>query len=130
LKGRSLWQIPILKSCSWSWKKLLRLRDIAKTFIHYQIGDGSQIFLWYDHWHPAGYLLDTYGFRVVYDSGFPKEAKMSSTCLRRIGFGQVQDPRIWWLYKVNSLRLLLGIRINLFGILVGVPIHVPKFGII
>jgi len=67
LKGRSLWQIPILKSCSWSWKKLLRLRDIAKTFIHYQIGDGSQIFLWYDHWHPAGYLLDTYGFWVVYD---------------------------------------------------------------
>jgi hypothetical protein len=107
LKGRSLWQIPILKSCSWSWKKLLRLRDIAKTFIHYQIGDGSQIFLWYDHWHPAGYLLDTYGFWVVYDSGFPKEAKMSSTCLRRIGFGQVQGPRIWWLYKVVEIGLVL-----------------------
>jgi hypothetical protein len=130
LKGKSLWQIPIPKSCSWSWKKLLKLRDIAKTIIHYQVGDGSKIFLWYDHWHPAGYLLDTYGFRLVYDFGFPKEAKLSPTCLRRIGFGQVQAPRIWWLYKVNSLRLLLGIRINLFGILAGVPIHVLKFGII
>jgi hypothetical protein len=108
----------------------LRLRDIAKTFIHYEVGNESKIFLWYDHWHPVGYLLDTYGFRVVYDSGFPKEAKLSSICLRRIGFGQVQGPRIWWLYKVNSLRLLLGIRIDIFGILARVPIHVLKFGII
>jgi len=49
LKGRSLWQLPIPKTCSWSWKKLLQLRDVAKTFLRFQVGDGSKIFLWHDH---------------------------------------------------------------------------------
>jgi hypothetical protein len=59
----------------------LKLSHIAKTFIQYQVKDGSKIFLWYDHWHPARYLLDKYGFQVVYDSGFSKEAKLSSILL-------------------------------------------------
>jgi hypothetical protein len=79
--GRSLWQIPFPKSFSWSWKKLLKLREVAKTFIHFQVGDGSNIFLWHDHWHPTGYLLEKYGYCVVYDSGFSKEAKLSSILL-------------------------------------------------
>jgi hypothetical protein len=77
LKERSIWQIPIPKSCSWSLKKLLKLRDIAKKFIKIKVDDGSRIFLWHDHWHPAGYLLDSFGSMVVYDSGFPLESKSS-----------------------------------------------------
>jgi hypothetical protein len=69
LRGRSLWQVPIPQSCSWSWKKLLKIREVAKTFIRFQVGDGSRIFLLHDHWHPAGYLLESYGYRVLYDSG-------------------------------------------------------------
>jgi hypothetical protein len=49
LKGRSFWQIPIPKACSWSWKKLLQLRDIAKSFIRFKVGSGRNIFLWFDH---------------------------------------------------------------------------------
>lgn len=79
--GRSLWQIPIPKSFSWSWKKILKLREVAKTSINFQVGDGSNIFLWHDHWHPIGYLLEKYGYRVIYDSGFSKEAKLSSILL-------------------------------------------------
>jgi len=37
LKGRSVWQIPITKLYSWSWKKLLKLRDIAKKFIRFKV---------------------------------------------------------------------------------------------
>jgi hypothetical protein len=33
LKGRSLWQVSVLVSCSWSWKKRLKLLDLAKSFI-------------------------------------------------------------------------------------------------
>lgn len=88
LKGRSLWQLPIPKTCSWSWKKLLQLRDVVKTFIRFQVGDGSKIFLWHDHWHPAGYLGDQFGFRVIYDSGFHTNAKLYSIILNGDWFWQ------------------------------------------
>jgi hypothetical protein len=43
LKGKSLWQVFIPKDCSWSWKKL-KLRDVAKKFLSYKVGDGSRNF--------------------------------------------------------------------------------------
>jgi hypothetical protein len=81
LKGRSFWQIPILKSYSWNWKRILKLKDLAKTFIRFQVRDERSIFLWHDHWHPLRYLLDKFGFRVVYDSGLSMDAKLSSIIL-------------------------------------------------
>jgi hypothetical protein len=45
------------------------------------VGDGSKIFLWFDHRHPSGYLLDTFGYRVVYDSCLTLESKPSSIIL-------------------------------------------------
>jgi hypothetical protein len=37
LKGKSLWQISIPKNCSWSWKKLLKLREVANEFLRFKI---------------------------------------------------------------------------------------------
>jgi hypothetical protein len=78
LKGRSFWQVSIPVSCSWSWKKLLQLRDPAKKFIRFKVGDGSRVFLWLDHWHPIGYLLDHYGYIIVYDSCFSLNTKLAT----------------------------------------------------
>jgi len=36
------------------------------------------VFLWLDKWHPAGYLLDRFGYRIVYDSGIPLNAKLDA----------------------------------------------------
>lgn len=77
LKGRSLWQISI-PTCSWSWKKLLQIRDIAKKFIRFQAGDGCKIFLCLDHWHPAWCLLGKFRYRAVYDSSYHINSKLSS----------------------------------------------------
>ncbi|XP_062153306.1 uncharacterized protein LOC133861533 [Alnus glutinosa] len=60
-------------------KKLLRLREVAKDFIWFKLGDGSQIFLWYDHWHPVRCLIDKFGFRAIYDAGSCLGARLSST---------------------------------------------------
>jgi hypothetical protein len=38
LKGKSLRQVSIPKDCSWSWKKLLKLRNDAKKFMSFKIG--------------------------------------------------------------------------------------------
>jgi hypothetical protein len=78
LRERSFWQIPIPQGCSWSWKQLLKLRGIAKTFLSFNVGDGCKIFLWLDVWHPDGCLLDNYGHRVVYDAGSSIGAKLST----------------------------------------------------
>jgi hypothetical protein len=65
LKGRSFWQISIPQSCSWSWKQILKLREVAKRFLKFKVGDGNRIFLWLDDWHPDGCLLDKYGCQAV-----------------------------------------------------------------
>jgi hypothetical protein len=32
LKQKSLWSVGIPQNCSWCWRKILKLRDIAKKF--------------------------------------------------------------------------------------------------
>lgn len=78
LKGRSFWQVSIPQNCSYSWRKLLKLRGIAKQFLSFKVGDGQKIFLWYDVWHPEGCLFDRYGYRMIYDAGSAIGPKVSS----------------------------------------------------
>jgi hypothetical protein len=47
LKGRSFWQVSLPQICSWSWRKLLKLRE-------------EHIHLWFDAWHPDGVLYEKY----------------------------------------------------------------------
>jgi len=92
LKGRSFWKVSIPASCSWNWKKILKLRDIAKSVIRFKVGNGFQVFLWLDHWHPAGYLLDTFGYRIVHDSGLSLHSKLDVIIKKmEIGFGLTLD---------------------------------------
>lgn len=41
---------------------------MAKSFLKFQVGDGSNISLWLDNWHPDGILYDKYGFWVIDDA--------------------------------------------------------------
>lgn len=34
--------------------------------------------MWFDQWHPAGYLLDNFGFQAAYDSGISVGSKLST----------------------------------------------------
>ncbi|XP_059441594.1 uncharacterized protein LOC132173929 isoform X2 [Corylus avellana] len=78
LKRRSFWSVGIPQNCSWSWRKILKLRSIAKRFLKFEVGHGDSIHMWLDLWHPAGVLIEQYGFRVVYDAQSNIEAKLSS----------------------------------------------------
>jgi hypothetical protein len=78
LKGKSFWQVSIPQHCSWSWKKILQLRVLAKNFIKFQVGDGHNIFVWYDNWHPLGCLYDKFGYRLLHDAGHFVGPKLSS----------------------------------------------------
>ena len=69
LNGRNLWNMDIHGEVSWTWRKILKLRQIAQSFIKYKIGNGRDTWMWLDNWHPNGPLVKHYGPRIVYDSG-------------------------------------------------------------
>jgi hypothetical protein len=80
------------------------------------VGDGKDIYLWLDHWHPAGVLYQTYGSRVIYDAGSKLDHKLSTvlrdqdwcwkparsedlvsiqSSLQLVPIGGVKDEPIW-----------------------------------
>jgi hypothetical protein len=78
LKGKSFWSVSIPQNCSWCWRKLLKMRNLARGFLKFEVGDGRNIHLWFDHWHPLRVLFDKFGYRVIYDSQSHLDAKVDS----------------------------------------------------
>ncbi|GKV05782.1 hypothetical protein SLEP1_g17749 [Rubroshorea leprosula] len=105
LKGRSFWSINIPSDASWGWRKILKLRPLARGLIHHIPGNGQNTYLWHDNWHPAGPLLEVYGNSIVHDSGIPSQAKLAS----------VITGRFWNWPRARSPQLM-EIQIPLFDI--------------
>lgn len=57
LKGVSFWTIQLRSGISWTWRKVLKLCEVKRGFIKFQVGNGHKIFIWHDCWHPKGPLL-------------------------------------------------------------------------
>ena len=76
IKGRSIWALSIPNDASWSWKKILKIREKFRMQIKTCIGNGSQAFMWFDFWHPNGPLHNRYGDNIVYDSASNLKAKV------------------------------------------------------
>jgi hypothetical protein len=79
LRGRSFWTVSTPHNCSWSWRKLLR--DIAKPYFKFVVGDGKNIHMSGDNWHPAGILLEKFGYRAIYDAQSSMGANLSAVLL-------------------------------------------------
>ncbi|KAL0455423.1 UNVERIFIED_CONTAM: putative ribonuclease H protein [Sesamum latifolium] len=71
----SIWTARV-RSGSWSWRKILKLRSQLLGNITYHIGVGDRVWLWHDRWHPLGPLIHRFpnGPRVT---GIPLESKIS-----------------------------------------------------
>jgi hypothetical protein len=80
LKGKkSFWQIPLPQTCSWRWKKILKLYiPLLDLFSVPRLVMVLVFFLWYETWHPAGCLIEKYGFKPIYDAGHSIGPMMSS----------------------------------------------------
>lgn len=57
----SLWTRVTPRSVSWCFRSILAVRDAARNFVHYLIGDGSRTLLWHDPWNPEGILYNKLG---------------------------------------------------------------------
>jgi hypothetical protein len=49
----------------------------SQKFHPVKVGNDSKVILWLDHWHPACYLLDTFGYRIVHVSGLSLHSKLN-----------------------------------------------------
>ena len=78
MKNKSFWQVKTPAQCSWYWRKLLKLRPIAKPLLIHFISNGDHTYLWYDNWLPVGPLLDRYPERIAYDVAININAKVNS----------------------------------------------------
>jgi hypothetical protein len=99
---------------------LLKLRDVAKEFLIFKVGEGHSISLWFDNWHLVGRLLDTYGFCIVYDTGSNLDARVSSILI---------DGH--WTWPPAQLDLLVEIQSRLFDVDIGdrdTPVSTSKRG--
>lgn len=86
LKDKSFWEVKINSQCgSWMWRKLLKLREVAKSFYRKEIGNGRHTSFWFERWSEKGVLFDILGARGYIDMGIRREATVEEAmfCFRR-----------------------------------------------
>jgi hypothetical protein len=129
LKGRSFWYIPIPSSCSWSRRKLLKLRELAKQLISFNIGKVSRVFLWC----VIGILKAVYWRNMDIGQCMMLEVMWRLVFLQLLemesGIGQLLDQRVLLRFKVGFPRFLFVTMISLFGDLQKELTRVLKHGI-
>lgn len=83
LKKRSFWEVKDSTQVgSWMWRRILKLREIAKRFFKKEVGNGRSISFWYDQWSEKGTLFDRLGDRGVVAMGIRKEATLEEAITR------------------------------------------------
>ncbi|XP_024011306.1 uncharacterized protein LOC112086570 [Eutrema salsugineum] len=66
---------------SWMWRKILKLRPLARDFHRVEVKSGSNTSFWYDHWSSQGRLIESLGVRGCIDLGIPLESTLEDAFL-------------------------------------------------
>lgn len=66
----SFWTTPTGNG-SWIWRKILKLRDTALSFTHWNVNNGHSISFWNDDWSSLGRLIDITSTRGPRDLSIP-----------------------------------------------------------
>ncbi|XP_010513407.1 PREDICTED: uncharacterized protein LOC104789404 [Camelina sativa] len=84
LQKGSFWSIKVNSTVgSWMWRKLLKYRPIASTYIKYAVQNGRTISFWHDNWSRLGCLLDVAGPRGCIDMGISLHATVHEALAHR-----------------------------------------------
>ncbi|KAG7561138.1 Reverse transcriptase zinc-binding domain [Arabidopsis thaliana x Arabidopsis arenosa] len=96
---RNFWTLNPTYSGSWIWKKLCKLRVLARPFVVCEIGTGQTASFWQDNWTGLGPLIDITG-----PSG-PQVVGMPLTSLVR----DALRGRGWWLSSSRSRNPIIAL---------------------
>ena len=99
LRQGSVWCARTPSFCSWSWRKIIQLRERVRPFIRHKVYNGVGMFLWHDFWNQFGPLLPCFGKSIIYDSAIQRNAHVAQV----IGGGK-------WNWPVASSADLIAIK--------------------
>lgn len=72
--NRNFWDLNPALGGSWIWKKLCKLRPLARLFIVCEVGSGVTAKFWHDNWTGLGPIIDMAGPRAPQTIGLPLDA--------------------------------------------------------
>lgn len=88
---------------SWCVKKILSMRSVAKLFVSYTVGNGTDIYLWHDPWLRHESLLDRYGTKIFSITDSRSSARLSDFILN----GE-------WILPTSNLAQIMDLRSFIF----------------
>ncbi|WCJ37950.1 Retrovirus-related Pol polyprotein from type-1 retrotransposable element R2 [Euphorbia peplus] len=77
LKKLSFWGITKPLEASWSWRKLVQLRECFRGKFSYSLGDGTSFRFWTDPWMSGSSLIDKFPSIDIADTSIPFDAKVA-----------------------------------------------------
>ena len=84
LKKKCFWEVKLnTQAGSWMWRKMLKLRDVAKTFCKKEVGNGRHVSFWFDNWSAKGVLFDTLGEHGIIAMGIRRDATVEEAVMSR-----------------------------------------------
>ena len=84
LKKKCFWEVKLnTQAGSWMWRKMLKLRDVAKTFCKKEVGNGRHVSFWFDNWSAKGVLFDTLGEHGIIAMGIRRDATVEEDVMSR-----------------------------------------------
>ncbi|XP_074374701.1 uncharacterized protein LOC141715118 [Apium graveolens] len=78
LKHKHIWIMDIPTDCSWIWRKILGLREVAIQFISFHIVTGETISLWFDPWWKSCCLANSISSPIINQCSLPHTATLAS----------------------------------------------------
>ena len=110
IRGRSIWDIPIPSDCSWTWQKIIVLREKFRAYSKCSMGNGKNIHLWFDNWLSIGPIAQLMGDQPIYETGLAMLPQSLIYFEMASGNGSGQRPRICVLLnKLYLLRITLDV---------------------
>ncbi|XP_024004030.1 uncharacterized protein LOC112081502 [Eutrema salsugineum] len=95
----TFWDLQDSTSGSWIWKRLYKLRHLARPFLFCEIGSGITTNFWHDDWTSLGPLLHLTGDAGPRCSGLPIDASVADA----IADGD------WWLARSRSRHPIISL---------------------
>lgn len=93
LKKKTFWEIKINTQVgSWMWRKMLKLREVAKSFYMKAVVNGRHTSFWYDRWSDRGVIMDLLGDRGIVDMGIRRDATVEEAVQRNKRRGRYRSP--------------------------------------
>ncbi|XP_071688080.1 uncharacterized protein [Rutidosis leptorrhynchoides] len=77
LKQRSIWEVDIPATSSYSWRKMLNLRHTIRPCIIHRIGSGEETSAWFDTWNDVDPLSEIITRRDIFRAGFSETSTVA-----------------------------------------------------